>query len=233
MVKNLEAFLNPKRKENLKFPLSAAFVDKDGKPVEWEMKELSTEEVLAVSKETKDQDSRTQMLAVVAEALVYPDLHDAELLDALSKREGRPILKAVDEHADLLRESAADVGNDHRLGANEAPPAIISVFLGEQLQDVVETVRKIDGNAEGGSVTVDRNQYKLVQTPQVFRHEILDEAYRKPYENAFTDDASVVEACGHSIHLVPGNRENIKITTPDDLVVGEKILNGGGGNKNS
>ena len=47
------------------------------------------------------------------------------------------ILKAVDKHADLLRESAADPGNDHRLGANEAPPAIISVFLGEQLQDVV------------------------------------------------------------------------------------------------
>ena len=47
------------------------------------------------------------------------------------------ILKAVDTHADLLRESAADVGNDHRLGANEAPPAIISVFLGEQLQDVM------------------------------------------------------------------------------------------------
>ncbi len=47
------------------------------------------------------------------------------------------ILKAVDEHADLLRESAADVGNDHRLGANEAPPAIISIFLGEQLQDVL------------------------------------------------------------------------------------------------
>ena len=48
------------------------------------------------------------------------------------------ILKAVDEHADLLRESAADPGNDHRLGANEAPPAIISVFLGEQLEDVMQ-----------------------------------------------------------------------------------------------
>ncbi len=48
------------------------------------------------------------------------------------------VLKAVDTHADLLRESAADVGNDHRLGANEAPPAIISVFLGEQLEDVLE-----------------------------------------------------------------------------------------------
>lgn len=47
------------------------------------------------------------------------------------------ILRAVDRHADLLRESAADVGNDHRLGANEAPPAIISVFLGEQLEDVL------------------------------------------------------------------------------------------------
>ena len=47
------------------------------------------------------------------------------------------ILKAVDTHADLLRESAADPGNDHRLGANEAPPAIISIFLGEQLQDVL------------------------------------------------------------------------------------------------
>ena len=48
------------------------------------------------------------------------------------------ILKAVDKHADLLRESAACVGNDHRLGAHEAPPAIISVFLGDQLQDVID-----------------------------------------------------------------------------------------------
>ncbi len=48
------------------------------------------------------------------------------------------IMKAVDTHADLLRQSAGDVGNDHRLGANEAPPAIISIFLGEQLEDVVK-----------------------------------------------------------------------------------------------
>ena len=62
------------------------------------------------------------------------------------------IMKAVDTHADLLRQSAADVGNDHRLGANEAPPAIISMFLGEQLEDVVsqlvetgEAARSIQG----------------------------------------------------------------------------------------
>lgn len=50
------------------------------------------------------------------------------------------IMKAVDKHADLLRQSASDVGNDHRLGANEAPPAIISMFLGEQLEDIVEHI---------------------------------------------------------------------------------------------
>ena len=47
------------------------------------------------------------------------------------------MMKAVDKHADLLRQSASDVGNDHRLGANEAPPAIISMFVGEQLEDVI------------------------------------------------------------------------------------------------
>ena len=72
------------------------------------------------------------------------------------------ILKAVDEHADLLRESAADPGNDHRLGANEAPPAIISIFLGEQFEDVVEqlistgtaTTSKKGGKLETGVKTL-------------------------------------------------------------------------------
>ena len=50
------------------------------------------------------------------------------------------IMKAVDTHADLLRQSASDVGNDHRLGANEAPPAIISMYLGDQLEDVVNQI---------------------------------------------------------------------------------------------
>lgn len=59
------------------------------------------------------------------------------------------VLKAVDDHAELLRESAADPGNDHRLGADEAPPAIISVFLGDQLEDVMEQlVRYRRGYAE-------------------------------------------------------------------------------------
>lgn len=57
------------------------------------------------------------------------------------------IMKAVDRHSDLLRQSASDVGNDHRLGANEAPPAIISIYLGDQLGDVVNQIIE-KGSAE-------------------------------------------------------------------------------------
>lgn len=83
---------------------------------------------------------------------------------------------------------------------------------------VTDTLRELAGEK---SHTVDRNRYCTVQTPQVFRTEVLQEAYRKPYSGTFTDDASVVEASGFSITLVPGNRENIKITTPFDLKTGE------------
>lgn len=81
--------------------------------------------------------------------------------------------------------------------------------------DIVETVRHLLPG--GTSETVPRSEYKLVQTPQVFRANLLRSAYQQPYNPGFTDDASVVEAYGHPITLVCGNRENIKITTPADL----------------
>lgn len=87
--------------------------------------------------------------------------------------------------------------------------------------DVVETVRHLEDG--GGSTTVNRDEYKLVQTPQVFSLDLLKQAYAQPYVPAFTDDASVVEALGHEVTLVQGNRENIKITTPFDLVVARSM----------
>lgn len=81
--------------------------------------------------------------------------------------------------------------------------------------DVVETLRHI--LPDGSSQTVSRSEYRLVQTPQVFRASLLRHAYEQEYTDAFTDDASVVEALGHPVTLVAGNRENIKITTPADL----------------
>ena len=86
---------------------------------------------------------------------------------------------------------------------------------------VVETVRHLEGDS---SVTVPRGDYRLVQTPQTFDIQLLKEANRQPYNDGFTDDASVVESYGHTITLVEGNRENIKITTPYDIVVAEAII---------
>lgn len=80
---------------------------------------------------------------------------------------------------------------------------------------VVETVRQI--LPDGSSVTRPRDEYRLVQTPQTFPLALLKEAYRQPFSEAFTDDASVVEAMGGKIEMIEGNRENIKITTPSDL----------------
>ena len=85
---------------------------------------------------------------------------------------------------------------------------------------VVETVRHL---TEEGSETVPRDQYKLVQTPQVFEVALLRRAYEQVYTELFTDDASVVEALGEKVYLVEGNRENIKLTTPFDLKLAELL----------
>ena len=85
---------------------------------------------------------------------------------------------------------------------------------------VVETVRHL---IDEGSVTVPRDQYKLVQTPQVFDASLLRRAYGQEYTDFFTDDASVVEALGEKVYLVEGNRENIKLTTPFDLKLAEVL----------
>ena len=71
---------------------------------------------------------------------------------------------------------------------------------------------------------VPREQYRLAQTPQVFDIALLRRAYQQPFQDHFTDDASVVEALGEPITLVEGTRENIKITTPFDLKVAETLL---------
>ena len=86
---------------------------------------------------------------------------------------------------------------------------------------VVETVRHLEGES---SVTVPRGDYRLVQTPQTFDIQLLKAANRQPYNDGFTDDASVVEAFGHDVTLVEGNRENIKITTPIDMTIAEALL---------
>ena len=87
---------------------------------------------------------------------------------------------------------------------------------------VVETIRHLKGEK---SITVPRGDYRLVQTPQTFDIQLLKAANRQPYNDSFTDDASVIENYGYNITMVEGNRENIKITTPFDLKIAESLIN--------
>ncbi len=84
-----------------------------------------------------------------------------------------------------------------------------------------DSIRKLELQ---DSVAVERKDFVLVQTPQCFRKEILLHAYQQEFSESFTDDASVCESAGYKIALVDGNRENIKITTPFDLVLAKTLI---------
>lgn len=87
---------------------------------------------------------------------------------------------------------------------------------------VNESLREISGNTNRSA---DRNNYRIVQTPQCFKSEIIQKAYQQNYMESFTDDATVVEKTGEKIFLVEGNIENIKITTAFDLSFAECLMN--------
>lgn len=88
---------------------------------------------------------------------------------------------------------------------------------------VNDSLRRMEG--EGRSQAVYRPDYKAVQTPQAFDISLAKQAFRQPYRESFTDDATVVESLGCQVALVEGSRENIKITTPIDILVAEAYLN--------
>ena len=106
---------------------------------------------------------------------------------------------------------------------------IIKLFLeAENNTAVIPVVAPIDSYriVEGdNSRIIDRSALRMVQTPQVFQAEALRKAYEQPFSSTFTDDASVMEAAGHKVTLVEGERENIKITTPSDMLIAEAIIN--------
>jgi 2-C-methyl-D-erythritol 4-phosphate cytidylyltransferase len=99
--------------------------------------------------------------------------------------------------------------------AAEMHPAVIPVV------EVKDSLRILDGNS---SRAVARTNYRSVQTPQVFDAVVLRKAYELPFSEQITDDASLVEQSGAPIHLVEGNEENIKLTTPSDLVLAGILL---------
>jgi 2-C-methyl-D-erythritol 4-phosphate cytidylyltransferase len=87
--------------------------------------------------------------------------------------------------------------------------------------DLKESLRKVEENQ---SMVVNRSEFRIVQTPQCFKKDILLLAYQKSFHEGITDDASLVEEAGYVIHLVEGNEQNIKITTPTDLRFADFLL---------
>ena len=87
--------------------------------------------------------------------------------------------------------------------------------------EVVDSYRRVDGPE---SYIVPRTELRIVQTPQTFSAALLRRAYEQPFSDKFTDDASVVEALGAKITLVEGERRNIKLTTPEDMAIAERLL---------
>ena len=110
----------------------------------------------------------------------------------------------------LYRKTIDDCYN----AAEEHGAAIPCVGLNDSIREITDS----------GSRYTDRKSFRLVQTPQVFSYDILTKAYQGDYSEAYTDDASVVEHSGQQIHIVGGNPENFKITTPDDMVYAEAIF---------
>lgn len=101
---------------------------------------------------------------------------------------------------------------EHALSYGSAIPAI----------PVTESMRLLDDN--GNSHAVDRDKIRIMQTPQTFLTSVILPAFKQPYNPAFTDEATVAEASGAKIHLVEGDKDNIKITTAGDMIIADTLI---------
>jgi 2-C-methyl-D-erythritol 4-phosphate cytidylyltransferase len=111
----------------------------------------------------------------------------------------------------LLSSSLIETCYEQALEHGNAIPAV-------QSSDSIRQLRN------GISVTLDREEIYRIQTPQTFRSELLLNAFKQPFDAAFTDDASVIEKGGNKIHLVSGDSSNIKITYPEDVLIAETLI---------
>ena len=98
--------------------------------------------------------------------------------------------------------------------AQEKGSAIPAVSL-------VDSIRKVSNQK---NESIDRNTLVAIQTPQTFLSKVLLPAFEQPYQASFTDEATVVEAAGHSVRLIEGEYSNLKITRPQDLIVAESLF---------
>lgn len=131
--------------------------------------------------------------------------------NAIEKVERRSVVAVHDGVRPLVSQALIQTCFDTAAILGNAVPAI----------EISESIRQVEGKR---NIKADRSSFRLVQTPQVFRSDILIDAFRQKYTPDFTDEATLVEAAGHNIHLVKGQPENIKITTALDLAFAAAYL---------
>ena len=142
---------------------------------------------------------------------------------------GKERFHSVKNGLEALSDEVCIVGIHDAVRPLASKKLVIKLFLeAENNTAVIPVVAPIDSYriVEGDdSRIIDRSALRMVQTPQVFQADALRKAYEQPFSTTFTDDASVMEAAGHKVTLVEGERENIKITTPSDMLIAEAIIN--------
>lgn len=168
--------------------------------------------------------------------VLHADFHDywRQLCEQYNFHVPHLLIKGGEQRFHSVRNGLMAVKGDGFIAIHDAVRPLVSTQLicetfniAEKLGNAIpcikptETVRKID---ENGSEIIDREQLVLIQTPQTFISEELKKAYQQPYNSLFTDDASVVEKAGFSINLIPGERNNIKITYPEDLELANLLI---------
>lgn len=149
--------------------------------------------------------------------------HDFDLL--------HKVVAGGEERFDSIK-NALDFCSGNRVAVHDAVRPLVSMETLERLFaseepaviPVIPVSESLRRKTENGTQAVSRSNYLIVQTPQVFKRAVLEEAYDQEFSPDFTDDASVVESLGYSISTIEGNVENIKITTPSDLIIAEALL---------
>ena len=144
------------------------------------------------------------------------------------------IVTGGEERFHSVREGLMKVAHDGLVAVHDGVRPLVSVDLIERcfvaaeehgsaipVVPVTASVREL---VDEGSRAVDRSRFRVVQTPQCFRADLLWKAFELPYDPAFTDEATLVERMGLAVHLVDGEERNIKVTTPMDLRMAEVLL---------
>ncbi|MBK7285709.1 MAG: 2-C-methyl-D-erythritol 4-phosphate cytidylyltransferase [Flavobacteriales bacterium] len=147
------------------------------------------------------------------------------------------VVAGGEERFHSVREGLKEVAHDGLVAVHDGVRPLVSLgliercFAAAELHDAAIPVVPVSSSmrelTDEGSRALDRSRLRIVQTPQCFQVELLRKAFKLPYDPAFTDEATLVERMGDLVRLVEGDERNIKVTTPDDLVIAAALLEEG------